>query len=632
MSNSAFTPTVLTIPATTTGGTGEGELNVVTNPAAATDVTGWTAGTITPTRDSSGSPLDPVIPTGLNINASAGSQTLLSSAFNVPETLRNKKLKVEFYYKYVSGSSFTLDILDGASTQYALSTDVSGTTTLAQTSGKFVCYLDTNSTNSLQVRLTSTGAGVMKMTQVIIGPGIQPQGAVVGEWQSYTPAWTAATTNPVIGNGTLSGKYRRVGESMEINIYLQAGSTTTFGTGVYAWSLPSGFTINTTALNTATGDNLGNAMAYGSTAVIPGIVIPKTSTTVRAFGSASSTADWSPTVPFTFANGNLFEFHFTTPIAEWAGSGTVQLAQNDVEYAFNTSTSTTASDTTSFGYGPGGATIQSITALLNRRVRFQTPIQPSDILTVEVSKDRLTWQPVNRSVFDTSGAVSPFLFEAASTYGVGRTEIVNSTDVNVYFGQYVDKSFGGAVTFGQAGIAWSTFGGNWYWRVRKSSAGAAVGFGIVAPGTSAGLVSASGLPGNTTGNAIASGYVGELYGTQRNGTNGFSYSTRSTTSVPTTTAASVVSVSAAKGVYLVSYKIRCASNTTSNLDAALYVGGTQVEATNSQSYATSSLFGSASNCLPVVVTADNTTIAVFARLDTGTSASNSHELWVTRIA
>jgi len=67
MSNSAFTPTVLTIPATTTGGTGEGELNVVTNPAAATDVTGWTAGTITPTRDSSGSPLDPVIPTGLNI-------------------------------------------------------------------------------------------------------------------------------------------------------------------------------------------------------------------------------------------------------------------------------------------------------------------------------------------------------------------------------------------------------------------------------------------------------------------------------------------------------------------------------------------------------------------------------------
>lgn len=33
---------------------------------------------------------------------------------------------------------------------------------------------------------------------------------------------------------------------------------------------------------------------------------------------------------------------------------------------------------------------------------------------------------------------------------------------------------------------------------------------VVVPGTSAGIVSASGLPGNTTGNAIASGYVGQM--------------------------------------------------------------------------------------------------------------------------
>ena len=34
--------------------------------------------------------------------------------------------------------------------------------------------------------------------------------------------------------------------------------------------------------------------------------------------------------------------------------------------------------------------------------------------------------------------------------------------------------------------------------------------GIVVPGTSSGLVSLNGLTGNTTGNAIASGYVGEV--------------------------------------------------------------------------------------------------------------------------
>jgi hypothetical protein len=138
--------------------------------------------------------------------------------------------------------------------------------------------------------------------------------------------------------------------------------------------------------------------------------------------------------------------------------------------------------------------------------------------------------------------------------------------------------------------------------------------------------------GSTTGAAVAAGYIGELSGSQRSGTNGFSYSTRSTTSVPATTAASVISVSLNKGQYIVSYKIRCASGVTSNLDAALYVGGTQVEATNSQGTATSAQFASASNSLPVVITADATTIAVFARLDTGTSSGNSHEIWTTRIA
>jgi hypothetical protein len=59
-----------------------------------------------------------------------------------------------------------------------------------------------------------------------------------GGWTSYTPVWTAATTNPVIGNGILEGVYRRIGSICEFAIKLSAGSTTTFGTGVYRLSLP----------------------------------------------------------------------------------------------------------------------------------------------------------------------------------------------------------------------------------------------------------------------------------------------------------------------------------------------------------------------------------------------------------
>jgi len=54
----------------------------------------------------------------------------------------------------------------------------------------------------------------------------------------YTPAWTAAGTNPVVGDGVFTAKYSRKGEQVTVNLYLLMGSTTTFGTGYYFFSLP----------------------------------------------------------------------------------------------------------------------------------------------------------------------------------------------------------------------------------------------------------------------------------------------------------------------------------------------------------------------------------------------------------
>ena len=57
-------------------------------------------------------------------------------------------------------------------------------------------------------------------------------------WQSYTVSWTAATTNPSIGNGTLSGRYVQIGKSVIYSIALVMGSTTTYGSGIWRFSLP----------------------------------------------------------------------------------------------------------------------------------------------------------------------------------------------------------------------------------------------------------------------------------------------------------------------------------------------------------------------------------------------------------
>lgn len=57
-------------------------------------------------------------------------------------------------------------------------------------------------------------------------------------WDAYTPTWTAATTNPTIGNGTISGAYNRLGKTVIGRVSIVPGSTTTVGSGIYSIGLP----------------------------------------------------------------------------------------------------------------------------------------------------------------------------------------------------------------------------------------------------------------------------------------------------------------------------------------------------------------------------------------------------------
>ncbi|MFD7709465.1 hypothetical protein [Streptomyces sp. NPDC059786] len=59
-----------------------------------------------------------------------------------------------------------------------------------------------------------------------------------GAWTPYTPTWTAVTTNPVLGNGTVIGQYQKIGRICHVVIMLTIGSTSTFGSGFWRLSLP----------------------------------------------------------------------------------------------------------------------------------------------------------------------------------------------------------------------------------------------------------------------------------------------------------------------------------------------------------------------------------------------------------
>lgn len=55
---------------------------------------------------------------------------------------------------------------------------------------------------------------------------------------NYTLTWTAASSNPSIGNGSTVFRGRLTGKIFEYEIKLKAGSSTTFGTGTWRFALP----------------------------------------------------------------------------------------------------------------------------------------------------------------------------------------------------------------------------------------------------------------------------------------------------------------------------------------------------------------------------------------------------------
>jgi hypothetical protein len=71
----------------------------------------------------------------------------------------------------------------------------------------------------------------------------------ISDWIAYTPAWTADTTNPSIGNGSIEGWYRQVGDTLYVRVQLEFGSTTSAGAGVYFFDLPTGFEIDTAKIS-----------------------------------------------------------------------------------------------------------------------------------------------------------------------------------------------------------------------------------------------------------------------------------------------------------------------------------------------------------------------------------------------
>lgn len=64
-----------------------------------------------------------------------------------------------------------------------------------------------------------------------------PDGIVGVPITTFVPTWTG-TINPVLGNGALTTRWSQVGKMVDFWMGLTMGSTTTYGTGLWSFSLP----------------------------------------------------------------------------------------------------------------------------------------------------------------------------------------------------------------------------------------------------------------------------------------------------------------------------------------------------------------------------------------------------------
>ena len=267
-----------------------------------------------------------------------------------------------FYYRVTSGASngnfsgtssnsigVAIYVVDGAlagtwiqpAGVWSVNTASSVTAVTAKAAGTFQVPSD-----ATQVRLAvyfpnaSTGAITVYLDDFVLGPQVVQYGAPVTDWQSYTPTITN------LGTGSTSssyGKYRRVGDSIEIEFRWQKDGSTGTGAGNVTMSLPSGLSVDSSKIPNSVNAPSGQIYVSGAATVFMPAVDP---TGIVFFNQTSAAQVTGSQVP---ANSAWVGSVNNIPILGWSSS--VQMSNDTdtrvvaAQYSGNAGTTVTANST-----------------------------------------------------------------------------------------------------------------------------------------------------------------------------------------------------------------------------------------------------------------------------------------------
>ncbi len=334
-----------------------GSINFITNGNGSAGTTGWTEGSYTAAAKPSGSftassgsgkfaigstSTTPVGPgtSSLTFTKSSGANyqgRAIEYSFALGLGYRAKVLQINIQYiinsgTFVGGSNSTNSSLIW---YCAFSNDNGSTYTVSEPStfkmysnsstisADFAANIQTpyDATNMKLIAYVSETATTAWVVEAVVGvsPSQYVYGTPITDWTTFTPtgSWTT--------NTTYNGKWRRVGDSMEIQAQLTlSGAPNATSLTI---NMPSGYTIDTNKLPTNLGydSGLGWAEGISATAGAAYALFPAYNTSTSFYilclsnpnvGGNQSVV--TQTVPITWASTARIVAHITVPILGWS--------------------------------------------------------------------------------------------------------------------------------------------------------------------------------------------------------------------------------------------------------------------------------------------------------------------------
>jgi hypothetical protein len=341
------------VPGAGGGGSGEGGINYITNSQFEVDVSDWSKyddGAVAIPVDGTGgvSTLTLIHDTVDNIRGTGSFKVQkgavpaqgegVSIDFTIDDADLGKSLNISFDYLvnlvgYASDDVevYVYDVTNAnmitPSGDIGLIDNFGGTTNTKVL--QFQAASDSNDYR-LIFHITNTSALAYDIIydNVKVGPDTLVPGAIITEWESFTPTGTFTT------NTTYTGRKRRVGDTMECMVRLEfAGAPNATTLQIH---IPDGLTLDSSKwIVDTSNDQFGKAnYLQGGVAneVAGGLRFGTTTQMIARYAVVSGAdvrgADVSQVAPFTIGATDEFYFRFSIPILEWSAGAMISTTEN----------------------------------------------------------------------------------------------------------------------------------------------------------------------------------------------------------------------------------------------------------------------------------------------------------------